>query len=78
VISARRKYMTNLIKAVRDHALANYNRDGWDYLVECWEDEDIAEAIQGASTEAQAIAKARKAVRILDEVRSEVRSAGEW
>jgi hypothetical protein len=33
--------MENLIKAVRDHANANWGKDGWDFLVECWGDEDI-------------------------------------
>ena len=32
---------TDLIAAVRRHALDNYERDGWDYLVECWDDGDI-------------------------------------
>lgn len=67
-----------LIAAVRSHAFANYNREGWDYVVECWEDGDILEAIEDASTEAEAIAKVREAVWPIDQVRSEVRAAGEW
>lgn len=67
-----------LIAAVRNHALANYNSNGWDYLVECWEDGDILEVIDGATSEKQAIAKAKKALAPLDERRREVRSSGEW
>ena len=37
-----------LVQAVRAHAIANYNKGGWDFLVECWEDSDI-EALIGNS-----------------------------
>ena len=68
----------DLINAVRNHALANYNTDGWDYLVECWMDGDILECLDGAETVAQAIANVRDALAPLAEMRDEVRSAGEW
>ena len=68
----------DLINAVRNHALANYNTDGWDYLVECWMDGDILECIDNATTAAQAIANVRDALAPLAEMRDEVRSAGEW
>lgn len=68
----------DLINAVRNHALANYNTDGWDYLVECWMDGDILECLDGAATVAQAIANVRDALAPLAEMRDEVRSAGEW
>lgn len=68
----------DLIIAVRDHALANYNTDGWDYLVECWMDGDILECLDGAETVDQAIANVRDALAPLAEMRDEVRSAGEW
>ena len=35
----------DLVNAVRKHALNNYENDGWDYLVECWDDGDILEQI---------------------------------
>lgn len=68
----------DLIIAVRNHALANYNTDGWDYLVECWMDGDILECLDGAETVDQAIANVRDALAPLAEMRDEVRSAGEW
>ena len=40
--------MTNLIEAVRAHATANYEKGGWDILVETWSDEDVANAIGSA------------------------------
>lgn len=67
-----------LINAVRNHALANYNTDGWDYLVECWMDGDILECLDGAETVEQAITNVREALAPLAEMRDEVRAAGEW
>lgn len=63
-----------LIDAVRKYANRNYNRDGWDYLVECWSDEDIGQAIAGANTVAQAIARCKRTVSLMDEMRSSVMS----
>lgn len=68
----------DLIVAVRDHAFTHYNTDGWDYLVECWEDGDILECLNGATTTEQAIRNVREALRPLADMRSEVRAAGEW
>jgi hypothetical protein len=42
--------MQDLIDAVRAHANANWGKDGWDFLVECWDDEDIARAVGNAKT----------------------------
>ena len=68
-----------LINAVRNHALDNYNVDGWDYLVECWADGDILECIDDATTVEQAIAHVRAALAPLAEMRDEVRAAsGEY
>lgn len=33
----------DLIDAVRTHAVAHYNDGGWDVVVECWDDDEIAE-----------------------------------
>ena len=63
-----------LVAAVRRFAEANYNKDGWDYLVECWSDEDIIDEIGKARTEASAIRACRKTVKLLDERRREVRA----
>lgn len=38
------------VRAVREYAVENYARDGWDYVVECWEDDEIAEAVSGEET----------------------------
>lgn len=66
-----------LIAAVREHAVANYEKDGFDFLVECWSDDDIAEAIKGAKTKTAAISAARKAVKVLADARDDARAAGD-
>ena len=66
--------LSELVIAVKAHAEANYEKDGWDFLVECWDDAYIAEVIGKAKTAKSAIAKARKIVRMLSERRREVQS----
>lgn len=65
-----------LIDAVKAHALANYETGGWDFVVECWDDAEIAEALAeaGAATEAEAIAAVAETAGLLDERRQEVRA----
>lgn len=46
-----------LVEAVKAHALAHYNDGGWDVIVECWDDEQIAERIGQARTVKGALAK---------------------
>ena len=36
--------MTNT-EAVRKHAIENYNNGGWDFIVECYSDEDIQKVL---------------------------------
>ena len=67
-----------LIRAVRDHANRNYNTDGWDFLVECWDDDYIAEIIGGAQTEKAAIAACKRVLKAMDENRHEIMATGEW
>ena len=67
----------DLINAVRKHALNNYENDGWDYLVECWDDGDILEQIsdKNATTPAAAIAACLAVVKPQNERRQEL---GGW
>ena len=46
-----------LVEAVKAHALEHYEDGGWDVIVECWEDDQIAEQIGGARTVAGALKK---------------------
>lgn len=63
-----------LVEAVKRHALAHYNEDGWDFIVECYTDADLWEVIAGAKTEAAAVKKARAAARLLGDRRGDVRA----
>lgn len=69
--------MDELIDAVRAHAEANYERDGWDFLVECWDDAEIAEVIGNAKAPKSAIANCKRAVKALNEYRQE-QQMGWW
>lgn len=62
----------DLIDAVRAHAVEHYNEDGWDYVVECWEDWEILAVVRGSKKESQAIRKVRKQVRVLSDHRQEI------
>lgn len=52
-----------LVAAVRAHAHKNYGKSGWDYVVECWEDADIAQVIGNSKTEQGAIRAVHAVVR---------------
>jgi len=47
--------MNELVKAVKKHARDNYETGGWDYVIEAFDDVEIAELIGDAKTVAQAI-----------------------
>lgn len=51
--------MSELVAAVKAHAIANYEKDGWDIVVECYSDADIARKIGGARSVKSAIAKVK-------------------
>ena len=55
--------MSDIIQAVRKHAEDCYNQ-GWDTIVECWGDDDIADAIGDASTPQEAIDKIARMFRL--------------
>lgn len=56
--------MKDLIQEFKRHAMENYGDPnyGWDYVVECWSDEYIAEVIEGAKNLKEAIDKASGAL----------------
>lgn len=66
-----------LIAAVRRHAERHYGQNGWDILVECWDDQDIACAIGGATSEMIAVMRCSSVLSAVDEYRSEI-MATEW
>jgi hypothetical protein len=66
---------SNLVKAVRDYANANYNKGGWDIIVECWSDADISGEIGNAKTVAGAIRKVSKVAQVIGEYRADVQNS---
>ena len=38
------------VKGIELHAQKNYEKDGWDYIVECWEFKEILKEIKGCRT----------------------------
>lgn len=68
--------MNALVKAVRAHALAHYEQDGWDYVIECFSDLDIARELReaGVATEQDAIEVMHTLVKLFADRRNDVRS----
>lgn len=70
-----------MIAAVRAHAKANYSIEGWDILVESYEDSQIREEIEGmygdspCTTNEEAIKRLGSTVGIVEERRFEVQAA---
>lgn len=67
-----------LIAMLRESARRNYEKDGWDFLIECWDDADILEEIGRCTTFRGAWHKCHKAVRLQDERRREISSSESW
>ena len=68
----------DLVQAVRAHAITNYNKGGWDFLVECWEDSDIEKQIGNAKTVRGAIMACKRTMSALDERRREEMNMSNW
>lgn len=64
---------TELIAKVREYALANYEQ-GWDVVVETYEDDEIAKVIGKVRTVQGAVDRMAKAIEPYNERRSEVQA----
>jgi hypothetical protein len=67
--------IADLVAAVKKHAMNNYNTGGWDFIVECWTDDDIAAAIGSATTAKAAIARVGRTASSLGDRRSDIQNA---
>lgn len=65
--------MTTLIAEVRQYALDHYNDGGWDFIVEAWDDEAIADAIKGAKTLRGAVRKLKPIIDVYADRQAEAR-----
>ena len=70
--------MNELVKAVRKHAMTHYEDGGWDYVVEAYDDADIAKAILGCKTASEAIAKIGSTLHVLDDYRKDIQAEADW
>ena len=64
-----------LIEVVIRHAIDHYELEGWDILVECWDEEEIWSWIEGAADEKEAIRLAAQALKPINDHRMEIMSA---
>ena len=64
-----------LVEAVIDHAVAHYECQGWDILVESWDEEEIWDVIEGAASEKEAIRLAAQALKPINDYRMEIINA---
>lgn len=58
--------------AIRKHAKEHYAEGGWDILVECYDDSDIYDMIEGCDSEDEAIEACRERLAISDDVRRDI------
>jgi len=65
---------SELIAAVKAHALAHYEKQGWDIVVECYSDEQIGEIVAKCRTAKGAISAVLKAVRPSAEYRADIQA----
>lgn len=66
-----------LVKAVRDHAQAHYD-EGWDVIVEAYEDSEIVEAYGDATNPEQAIARMAEIVELRNDYRQDHTPIAGW
>jgi len=68
--------MKEIVAGVRKHALDNYNYDGWDFLVECYGDDDIERILKedGVTTLEDAIKVFGEFLGIKDEQRRNIQA----
>ena len=74
-LASQQALTDDLLAAVRAHATAYYEVDGWDVVIECYDDADIIKIIGDARTACGAITKVRAHVAPYARVRDDIRAA---
>ena len=66
--------MQEMIEAVKSYARSHYNEGGWDSIVECYEDSELAQEIEKGkcSSIEEAIAYVGKGCNIWDDYRRDI------
>ena len=63
-----------IVAGVRAHANANYDKGGWDEVVEAWDDADILKEAGTARTVNGAICKVAAVVKVLHSYAEDIRA----
>lgn len=63
-----------IVKALRRYALEHYEEDGWDYVVEAYDDEELLEEIRGATSLEEAIAMISPTLKVIDDHRRDIQA----
>jgi hypothetical protein len=73
---SKKPTVEELAAAVRAHARANYERSGWDYIVEAYDEKELTELVKetGATSKRAAIKAVGEIVALWAERRDEVES----
>ena len=64
--------LNEIATALRQHAVKNYESDGWDYVVETFDHDELLKEIEGATTLEEAIAMISPLLRTLDDHRKDI------
>ena len=67
--------ITDLVAAIKAYALKHYSDGGWDVIVECWSDEDIAQTIGDATSIRDARARMMRVVDVYADRQADARNS---
>jgi hypothetical protein len=66
--------MKTWAERIRQHATIHYTEDGWDILVECWDDSYIYEIVNTCKTYEEAVIACSEVLCVMEGFRKEVQS----
>ena len=66
--------LTELVNHVKQYARDHYDQDGWDVIVECWGDNEIADEINLCLTNEEAVSQMHQICKAYDSRRRDVQA----
>ena len=70
----RQYVIAQYVTAIKAHAIAHYEIDGWDYVVECYDDAEIRDVIKNCRTIAGAIRTMRAHIKPRADYRADIQA----
>lgn len=64
------------LEAVKAYAQKNYEKGGWDYVIECWSDAQILDATAGSKTIIGALRMVSAQVKVMADYRDDIQAEG--